>query len=78
MRMNGKDLSLKILKALKPLEIAVHGILEILAQFFKRLTLIRDQVLTHALHLAKQAVVLLAILYTTFVTFVLQIIHNSA
>ena len=78
MRMNGKDLSLKILKALKPLEIAVHGTLEILTQFFECLPLIRNQVLTHALHLAKQAVVLLAILYTTFVTFVLQIIHNSA
>lgn len=38
---------------------------------------LRDTKLTHALHLTKQAIILLAVLHATLVAFILQIIHNT-
>ena len=59
------------------IQIAFNALLKILAQLVKCLTFICDQFLAQTLNFSKQAVVILAVLNTTFIAFVFQIIHNT-
>ena len=58
------------------IDITVHSGLEVRTKLGNRLSLIKNQVITHADHLPEKTVIFTAVFHRTLVTLVFQIIHN--